>query len=176
MANQWYFELSDTDIDVSNGVLAVYYVNDTTKEPVPLPFVYRHRLSTGDADWSQGRGVKLFSKGDRNTTDTVYYTYAQSLTFDTDLDTTLAKVLAPQEELVVLGAVTRLLGGTIIPFTQDHGQRTDRSVPPGQSARDVRYFQGDFFIKVRAEAARLAVDRMQLPRARYSNRARRWRW
>lgn len=175
-ASQWYFELSETDIDSNYGVLSVYYVDDTTKQPQPIPFVYYSGLSTGDADWTQGRGVKILSKGDRNTTDTLYFTYARSLEFDTDLDTTLAKVLAPQEELVVLGAVTRLLGGTIVPMTQDHGQRTDRSIPPGQTSRDVRYFQGDFFIKARAEAARLAVERTRLPRARQSNRARRWRW
>ena len=174
-ASQWYFELSETDIDAEMGVLSVYYVDDTTKEPRPLPFKYHSDLSTGDADWTQGRGVRLRSKGDRDSTDTLYFTYAQSLQFDTDLDTTLAKVLAPQEELVVLGAVTRLLGGTIVPMTQDPGQRTDRSVPPGQTSRDVRYFQGDFFIKVRAEAARLAVKRQRLPRSRFT-RARRWRW
>lgn len=175
-ASQWFYELTETDIAHQYGVLSVYYVDDTTQVPVALPFTQQYHISTTPAEYSQGRGVTLQSKGDRDSTDPVYFTYAQSLEFDTDLDTTLAKLLAPQEELVVLGAVTRLLGGTIIPMTQDPGQRTDRTVPPGQTSRDVRYFQGDYFIKARAEAARLAVERQRLPRSRRSARAGRWRW
>ncbi len=176
VASQYYYELTETDVCAQYGVLSAYYVEDTFKTPVPLPYKQHYHLSTGDPDWSQGQGITLLDKGDRDTGESVYFTYAQSLEFDTDLDTTLGKLLAPQEELVVLGAVTRLLGGTIVPMTQDHGQRTDRSIPPGQTSRDVRYFQGDFFIKVRAEAARLGVDRQRLPRARQTARARRWRW
>lgn len=176
-ASQYGYDVSETDVDATLGVLSVYYVEDTTKVPVPLPFTQQARVSTADADWSAARQLTLHSKGDRSTTASdVYYTYAQALTFDTDLDTTIAKVLVQQEELLVLASMARLLGYTITPMTQDPGQRTDRTVPPGQTGRDVRHFQGDFFIKARAEAARLAVERQRLPRHRRTARAGRWRW
>lgn len=173
-ASQYYYELSETDISNNLGVLSVYYVNDTTKQPVPLPFRQYHNLDTTDADWSQGRGIVIMDKGDRGTTDPVYFTYAQS--FKSPIATAAGLLDSAQEEIVVLGACARLLGGTIIPMTMDHGQRTDRSIPPGQTSRDVRFFQADYYIKVRAEAARLAVERMRLPRHRRTHRAGRWRW
>lgn len=174
-ASQYYYELSDTDIDETYGVLAVYYVEDTTKQPIYLPFRQDYTLDTTDADWSQGRGITLLSKGDRATTDSVYYTYAQSYHYDTNNNTTLGKLLTEHEELVVLGAVTRLLGHTVLPYTQDPGARTDRTVASGQLARDGRWFQGEYYIKIRSAASRLVVMRQRfsgLPRIR---RAGRWR-
>ena len=173
------YDLAETDIDVANGgVLSLYFVppNETSQVRQALPFRQEFQLDTGEADWSTATQLIVLSKGSASATDTVYFTYAQSLDYDTDLDTTIAKLAQGSEEAVVLGAVTRLLGGTIIPMTQDHGQRTDRSVPPGQTSRDVRYFQGQFFVAARAEAARLAVLRQRLPRDRRTNRVRRWRW
>jgi hypothetical protein len=176
VAGQWYFELSETDIDAQYGVLSVYYPQTTTLVPIPLPYKQTYSISTGPTDYTYGRGVTLLDKGNLAATGTAYYTYAQSLVFDTDLDTTIAKLEVPSEELVVVGACARILGYTIAPMTQDPGQRTDRTVPPGQTSRDVRFFQGEFFVKVRAEAARLAVERQRVPRHRHTQRAGRWRW
>ncbi|MCI0529089.1 MAG: hypothetical protein L0Y56_16760, partial [Nitrospira sp.] len=76
---------------------------------------------------------------------------------------------------VTIGAVANLLGATISPATHDPGARTDRTVQPGQTSRDVRYFQGRFITEARQEAAILAVERQHLLKKnpRYA-RARRW--
>lgn len=176
-ASEWYYELSDTDIADNYGVLAVYYVEDTTKQPVYLPFKYAEHLSTADVDWSEGRGITIMSKGDRDTTGTLYYTYAKSYNPVSDNLSTVVALLEDQhEELVVLSATANLMGMTVVPMTQDPGRRTDRSTPPGQTSRDGRWFQGEFYIKVRAEAARMAMRRAGVGGARRTQRPRRWRW
>lgn len=177
VASQNYYTVSDTDIDESYGIISVYYVHDTDEQPVFLPFREHFELSSADADWATGRGIMILDKGDRVAGDSdIYYTYAQSLNFDTDLDTTLAKLAPQQEELVVLGAVSRMIGKTIIPATQDPGARTDRTVTPGQTSRDGRWFQGEFIFKSRAEAARLSVLRGKAAGGPTKfRRARRWR-
>lgn len=173
--SQFFYNLADTDIEEQYGVLSVYYVDDNSGQPVALPFRWRIQLDTSDADWSTSVGITLISKGDRSSTASdVYYTYAQSYNFDTDLDTTIAKLSQEQEELLVLGAAVKLIGMTILPATHEPGARTNRTVPPGQTVRDGRWFQGEYFVKVRAEAARLAVLRQQLPGTVRGKRARRF--
>ena len=97
-----------------------------------------------------------------------YYTYAKVPADATD-------IMPRQEELVILGACVLLLGMSIAPRTQDPGSHSDRTVQPGQSMRDARWFQGEYFIRARAEAAQLAVERQNLPGTVRINRARRWR-
>lgn len=176
-AGQYYFELSDGDISEVYGVLGCYYPATNGEQPEFLPFRYNIQLSTSPAEWSTAYGVTLLSKGDRAATGTVYYTYAQSYEFDTDLSTTVAKLMAQHEEMVVVGATARVLGHGILPSTQDPGAFTDRTVQPGQLTRDGRWFQGDFFIKARAEAARLAVLRQRVTAGANARvkRASRWR-
>jgi hypothetical protein len=177
VASDWFYPVDLDDVDSTLGVLSVYYVDDTTKQPVALPFVYNHQLNTTPADWEFAQGIKLLSKGDRAADDTVYFTYALSYTLvGGNLTSKLANLLPEHETLVTTSAVVDLLGMTVVPATQDPGQRTDRTVPPGQTTRDVRFFQGQYFLLVKAEAARLAVDRMKLPRARLTARAARWTW
>jgi len=166
--NQYYYNLGETNVSSLYGVLSVYYPEDTTQEPIALPFNMRAKLSSTPAVWSSIVGVTLLSKGDRVAGEFVYYTYAKDPADVTELST-------EQEEIVVLGVVTRMLGHAITPSTQDPGARTDRTVQPGQYARDGRWFQGEFFIKARAEAARLGVIRRQQPGSVRTKRARRWR-
>ena len=176
VAGQHHYSLSETDIDTSYGVLTVYTVGTQTEIPAPVPFDMERHLSTTPTEWSAATGINIYDFNDKAAGDSMYYTYAQSLAYDTDLDTTLAKLPVQAEEVIISGALVRLLGGTVVPATQDPGQRTDRTVPPGQTARDVRHWQGEFFVQARLEAARLAVERQRVPRARRSSRARRWRW
>lgn len=164
--NQTYYDLTDTDIADLWGVLQVYYPQDTTLLPIALPFRYFKEIHTTVS--ATGQGLHLWERGQLGITDTFYYTYASVLAYTSTLT-------AAQEELIVLGATTTLLGGTIGPSTHDPGARTDRTVAPGQTSRDVRFFQGQFFIQVRVEAARLAVerDKFTLGTVR-GRRARRW--
>ena len=168
VAGRWYYEQSETDIDETYGILGCYYPELITDIPQALPFVVAGQLDTTEAVWSSSHGIKLLSKGNLATTGTFYFTYAKTIAATTDL-------LVPQEEVVVLGATVALMGMTIAPATQDPGSRTDRTTPPGQTTRDGRWFQGEFFRAVKAEAARIAVVRQQLPGDARSKRARRWR-
>jgi hypothetical protein len=163
-----YHELSESDIDEQYGVLSVYYVEANTLLPRPLPFrrAY-HNLSTAHASYSQGRGLVLGDWGTVTTGESVYYTYAKKLT-----STTLSDA---QAELVVLGSSALVLGKAVIPRTQDPGARTDRTVQPGQEARDGRWFQAEFFIRARAEAAQCTVKRQAVPGSVQTKRAVRWR-
>ena len=174
VASQWFYGITETDVSPEYGVLAVYYPDTTTEIPVGLPFRYLTDISTAPSEYSVGQGIVLMSKGDRATTDTLYYTYAQSYDFDTDLDTTIAKVELAHEELVVTAAVSRVFGHSISPATQDPGRRTDRTVPPGQTTRDGRWYQGVFFIEARAEQGRVALRRLRLPGTVRGRRGRRW--
>ncbi len=98
----------------------------------------------------------------------IVYVYAKRIGATTDL-------LSRQEELVVAGATALLMGATIAPATHDPGSRSDRTTPPGQTSRDVRYYQGRFYTEARLEAAQLQVERQKMlsEMAHYS-RARRW--
>lgn len=182
--DQYYYSLSETDILPAYGVLSVYYVGDNWEEPRHIAFLNRTRLSAGPTEWATATGIEIQGWGyylghgwgyELNEGDTVYYTYAQSFEYDTDLTTTIAKLAAPDEEVLVMGAVAKIMGMTIAPATQDPGQRTDRTVPPGQTSRDGRWFQGEFFTRARTRAANIAVDRGQSGGTVRQRRARRWR-
>ena len=169
-ADKRYFELSETDIAHPWGVLALYYVEPTTLIPRPLPFKHMHNLSTAHASYTTGLGIIIQDWGQvsaSGSVTTAEYTYAQTLA-----TTTLAN---EQAEIVVLGATVLVLGGSIVARTHDPGARTDRTVQPGQEARDVRFFQSEYFVRLRAEAAHLAVQRMNFPGTVRLNRAQRWR-
>lgn len=169
VTNQQFYELSETDIVEQFGVLNLYYVEDNTLIPVPLPFRQLYaNLGTGHASYSQGRGIHVLDWGELNVGEAAYYSYAKRLDSATDLTTA-------QEVITVLGATALLMGMTIAPATQDPGARTDRTIQPGQTSRDSRWFQGEFFIRARAEAAYLAVHRQRYPGTVKYNRARRWR-
>jgi hypothetical protein len=108
------------------------------------------------------------SKGELAATGTAYYTFAKKYAAATDLVTRL-------DELVVFGATAKLFGMSIAPATHDPGARTDRTVQPGQTARDGRWFQGEFYLRARAEAALLATQRERFSRRTRVARAGRWR-
>lgn len=166
-ADKRYFELTDTDMSEQYGVTSLYYVEDDTLIPRALPFrLGVFNIGTGHASYSEGRGIVVLDWGTVSAGETVEYTYAKQLTATTLSDN--------QAELVVLGATALVLGHSIIPRTQDPGSRTDRTVQPGQEVRDGRWFQGEFFIRARAEAAQVAVRRGKVPGSVRINRARRW--
>lgn len=161
VADQFYYTLSPTDIIEP---LSFYYA-DTNSVPVPLPFKSMDLVHT--ALDTNGHGVHLWEWGDKSSGDTVYYTYQQLINDVTDL-------LDRQEPLVVMGATARILGMTILPETHDPGKRSDRTVQPGQGARDARYFQAEFFVATRAEQAQLKVDKTKVVRSNLTSRVSRW--
>jgi hypothetical protein len=167
-AAQKYFELSETDIIEPFGVLSLYAVEDNTQIPRALPFKRAYfGVSTTPSEYTYGAGLIVLDWGALGSGESAYYTYAKRLT-----TTTLSE---SQAELVVLGAVASILGKGITPRTQDPGARTDRTVQPGQESRDGRWFQGEFYVRARVEAANVAVRRQNFPSTTQYNRARRWR-
>jgi hypothetical protein len=164
-----FYELTETDILEDIGVYKVYEVDDNYEFPRALPFRYQHSLGIGPVEYTTtGHGVHVLDWGNRNNGESVFFLYAKKIDNVTDL-------LTRQEELVVVGAAGLLLGATVIPATHDPGARTDRTVPPGQTTRDVRYLQGRFFTEARLEEGKLAVERKKSVHEtpRYA-RARRW--
>ena len=164
-----FYELADTDIIDHLGVLRMFVVYANSEVTQPLTFRYQFQVGTDTAEYSQGRGVHLAHFGDTADGDAeIVYIYAQRIGATTDL-------LARQEELTVIGAVANMMGHTITPATHDPGARSDRTTAPGQTARDVRYFQGRFITEARQEAAILTVERQkQITEGAMNTRARRW--
>lgn len=164
-----FYEVSETDLIPQLGVLKVYEVIQNSEIPRALPFRYQFNLGTGPTEYgSTGSGVYIGDWGETADTEDVHFVYAKKLDSVADLS-------PRQEELAVLGAVVSLLGGTIIPATHDPGARSDRTVQPGQTSRDVRHFQGRFITEARMETAQLAVERQRmLQEAAKHTRARRW--
>ncbi len=168
VATEYYYALSDATWCAPYNVLAVYHPDASTEIPVHLPF---HNsgpaLSSTPAEWGQKQGITTLSWGTQVAGEKLGYTFAALFADETELT-------VPMEELVVFGACARMLGRTIAPSTQDPGARTDRTVQPGQTSRDGRWFQGEFFIRARAEAAMLAVQRQGFSRSARTARASRW--
>ena len=165
-----FYELDDGDIFRPYGVLKVYEVLDNSELPRALPFKFEHNLGVGPSEYSsEGEGVHILDWGQTADTGTVHYIYAQRYT-------NIANLTAMQEEIVEMGATASVLGGAIAPATQDPGARTDRTVQPGQISRDVRFFQGIYYQKVRSESAHVAAERQGLLReSARMTRSRRWR-
>ena len=164
----WFYELAVTDVVEPMGVLRAYEVEVNASIPRSLPFRYQHNLGTNPAEYSVGAGVTMQDWGATLNTEEVELIYAKKIAATTDL-------LTRQEELVVLGAVARLLGATIVPATHDPGARSDRTVQPGQTGRDWGNFQGRFINMARQEAGLLAVERQKfLAEVPKYARARRW--
>lgn len=163
-----FYEIAETDVVDDLGVLNVYEVVVSSQDPNPLPFRYQYSLGVASPEYSVGHGVHILDWGNTANGGTVYFTYAKKIDDVVDL-------MARQEELVVVGATAQMMGGTIAPSTQDPGARTDRTVQPGQTSRDVRYFQGRFYSEARIESAKLGVERDHMLRENPKTaRARRW--
>ena len=163
-----FYELSDNDIMDWLGILKMYVVSGNSEVPIPLPFRYHYSLGTGPTEYTNGQGVMMGNFGPTSDGDTIHYVYAQQLT-------DVGELTPMQEELVEMGTVAKVLGASIIPATHDPGARTDRTTPPGQTSRDIRYFQGQFIQMARTEAAHLTVQRQKmLTEPAFQTRARRW--
>ena len=163
------YDLTETDFVEAYGVLKLYRALEDSHKVQQLPFRFIFNLDTDEAEWTQSNQLHIGYFGSSADGDALYFTYAQQIDAVEDL-------LPRQEEIVVAGATASVLGGAIAPATQDPGARSDRTVQPGQVSRDVRFFQGQFFTGVRAEAALVTVARQkQMQDQAWRTRARRWR-
>ena len=166
VSQQSLYDTAVTDMVRTVGVVSVFHEDSVSIEPHPLPFRFHLYAVTLAA---QGSAITILDWGDQQIGEDVNFVYAKQIDAVADL-------LPRQEELVVLGTVARLLGGTIIPRTIDPGKLTDQSVQPGQGGRDARWFQSEFYLKVHRESAVLKEETKQFPQNRLTARARRWVW
>ncbi len=167
VTSQWYYDLTETDFIESLGVLSLYEIEANTLVPKPLPFDFKTGIHTTVS--ATKHGIVAWYWGDSTSGDSLYYTYAQKIDAVGDLETR-------HEEMVVQGSVAMMMGADINPRTMDPGKRTDRTVQPGQSARDSRWFQAEFQRALWREEARLMTVIDDLPRDRHTARIGRLVW
>lgn len=147
------------------GVIAVYYPDPSTDVLQPIPFKLVQAAAT--AALSGGEGLQIVPGTWDASVTTAYITKAVAYASATTLPAYL-------EEPVVIGTTGRVLGKFIAPILVDPGHLSNRTVPPGQAARDARWYQGEYITAVRRIAAMLAAEDDGLSTVRL-NRARRWR-
>lgn len=166
VASQEWYDLTATDIMEWPGVVNVYYVENTTTDlPISLPFKYHSRFKTDVSTTTHG--LHLWDWGDQTAGDKLYYTYAQILDATTDL-------LSRQEELVVMGATAKMLGKVLAPRSHDPGRLTDKNYDPTDQIANARWYQAEFFVQTRAEAAALRAEARKFSGGVQLARARRW--
>lgn len=166
VSQQTFYDVTVSDIKNEPGVVSVYYPADTSLEPVAVPFKWYDNLHASFT--TSGRGLHLWHWGDRIATEDLYYTYSA---FHNAVD----DVTTRQEEILILGCIINLMGGRVAQRIQDPGARTDRTVQPGQEARDVRHYQAEYLRAVWAEQAYLRQDLKNVPTTPRLTRMRRWR-
>ena len=144
----YIYSLELGDIVHPPGVLSVYYRDPSYLTPVPIPWSTQVNLHTDIV--AAGEGVRIDPGSWDASVTTAYVLVATKFADATELTTDV-------EEAVVLGATGRLIGRLIGPMLQDPGHLTNRTVPPGQPARDARWYQGEYLTTVRRLAADLAA-------------------
>lgn len=159
------YDLVETDIIPTIGVVSVYHEESSWGTPYPLVFNYHYAHTTPTASKS---ALGVPSWGQQGDGDSLVYVYAKRIDDVTEL-------LARQDEIVVLGAVSKLVPATSIGRTQDPGRFTDRGVQPGQGIRDGGFYLAMFQRAAKAESAMLKAEQFSFPNTIYSSRARRYR-
>ncbi len=163
VAGQEWYPISTNSVF---QVLALYYEDPGYESPVPiLGWDFRRVLASG---FAQSQGLYLPSFGGAANGDALYITWRKQISLATDL-------LDRQEPMVAMGAVYYLLGGENVSRTHDPGQRTDRTVQPGQDGRDSIWFLREYRNMRVAEEIRLKTDEFGLPQHRLQQRRRRYR-
>ena len=162
------YELTETDFDPQLGVLSVFYQESSDSRSVGLPF---HNVfdPTKSVHTTSGLGILLLDWGNNAAGDTLEVIYAAKVNAlaDTDDEPML-------EDLLVTGAVARLLVGKEGPRLHDPGRYTDRTVQPGQHLRDGSFFQAQYQRQAWRYRAHLRARERDLPGARW-RRARRFK-
>ena len=148
-------------------VLSVYYEDSAYDIPTPInSWAFRKTLEATEFTNAQGLFIPGFGAAANG--ESLYVTWKRKISAVTDL-------LDRQEPLVALGATYYLLGGQTVARTHDPGQRTDRTVQPGQDGRDSIWFLREYRAMLTQEEIRLERDAGDGPYDRRQRRKRRWR-
>lgn len=158
---EWYPIADNTVFDV----VTLYYEDPSYDAPFPiLEWDFRRTLASG---FTQNQGLYLYSYSGAANGDTLYIVQKRRITAVTDL-------LDRQEPLVAFGATYNLLGAANVARTHDPGQRSDRTVQPGQEGRDSFWFLREYRLMLTKEEIRLKTDETGVPLHRTQRRRQRY--
>jgi len=164
--NSYFYTTADTGL---KEVLSVYYPRSGSlgsDEPWVINTwkMTKHMHTSGFAN---GIGITMWDYGELSHGDTFYYTFKKKIAATTDL-------LDRQVELVVLGAVFKLMGSTVPPSTFD--SKDGRQVTqPGQESSDSRWFLSEYQRSRKEENMRLKEEERFVLTSRQTRRQRTYR-
>ena len=164
--NSWYYTTNDTGL---KEILSVYYPRSGSlgnNEPWVINTwkMHKHMHTSGFAN---GIGITMWDYGELDHGDTFYYTFKKEIAATTDLEDR-------QVELVVLGAVYKLMGSMVPPSTDDTKDRR-QTVQPGQEARDSSWFLSEYLRSRKEENMRLKEEERYILTSRQTRRQRTYR-
>lgn len=162
----WFYSLSDTGL---KEVLSVYYPRTASmgnNEPATIN-TWKMNKHMATAAFSQGIGISMWDYGELKNGDTFYYTFKKEIADVTDL-------YDRQVELVVLGAVFKLMGSTVPPSTTDT-KDTRQVIQPGQESSDSRWFLSEYMRSRKEENMRLKEEERFTVTSRQTRRQRTYR-
>ena len=164
--NSYFYTTADTGL---KEVLSVYYPRSGSlgsDEPWVINTwkMTKHMHTSGFAN---GIGITMWDYGELSHGDTFYYTFKKKIAATTDL-------LDRQVELVVLGAVFKLMGSTVPSSTFD--SKDGRQVTqPGQESSDSRWFLSEYMRSRKEENMRLKEEERFVLTSRQTRRQRTYR-
>ena len=164
--NSYFYTTNDAGL---KEVLSVYYPRSGSlgsDEPWVLNTwkMTKHMHTSGFAN---GIGITMWDFGELTHGDTFYYTFRKKIGATTDLDDR-------QVELLVIGAVYKLMGSTVPSSTND--TRDQRQVvQPGQESRDSNWFYGEYLRSRKEENMRLKEEERFVLTSRQTRRQRTYR-
>ena len=164
--NSYYYTTADTGL---KEVLSVYYPRSGSlgsDEPWVINTwkMTKHMHTSGFAN---GIGITMWDYGELSHGDTFYYTFKKKIAATTDL-------LDRQVELVVLGAVFKLMGSTVPSsiFDSKDGRQVTQ---PGQESSDSRWFLSEYQRSRKEENMRLKEEERFVLTSRQTRRQRTYR-
>ena len=164
--DSYFYTTADTGL---KEVLSVYYPRSGSlgsDEPWVINTwkMTKHMHTSGFAN---GIGITMWDYGELSHGDTFYYTFKKKIGATTDL-------LDRQVELVVLGAVFKLMGSTVPSSTFD--SKDGRQVTqPGQESSDSRWFLSEYQRSRKEENMRLKEEERFVLTSRQTRRQRTYR-
>lgn len=164
--DSYFYTTADTGL---KEVLSVYYPRSGSlgsDEPWVINTwkMTKHMHTSGFAN---GIGITMWDYGELSHGDTFYYTFKKKIAATTDL-------LDRQVELVVLGAVFKLMGSTVPSSTFD--SKDGRQVTqPGQESSDSRWFLSEYQRSRKEENMRLKEEERFVLTSRQTRRQRTYR-
>lgn len=164
IAGKYWYPISTANV---YDVVGVFHEDVGSLIPRPIMgWTYRQGLDA--TEFTNVAGLVFPGYSGATVGTAMYIIVKKKITAATDL-------LDRQEPLVAIGAAYHLLGGETVSRSHDPGQRTDRTVQPGQDSRDSIWFLREYRAALTKEEIRLRQDMEWIPSNRVQSRRRRFR-